>query len=58
VACAIGGIQDLVVENREVEGQAKTDGVGWGELGLRNIGSILGKVSAPIIEVFAIAHTL
>lgn len=37
----VGGVQDLVVENGKVEGQAKADGVGWGKLGLGNIGSVL-----------------
>ena len=41
MACAVGGVEDLVVEDREVEGKSKTDGVSWGELGLGNVGSTL-----------------
>ena len=41
VACAVGAVQNLIVENGEVEGQAKANGVGWGELGLGDIGSVL-----------------
>jgi hypothetical protein len=36
-------VQDLVVENGEVEGQAETNGMSWGELSLCNIGGILDK---------------
>jgi len=42
MARTVWRVQDLVVEDREVEGQAKTDGVCWGKLGLGNVGSILG----------------
>lgn len=44
VAGAVGGVQDLVVEDGEVEGQAKTDGVGGGQLGLGNVGGGLKRV--------------
>ena len=37
MAGAIGRVQDLVVEDREVQCQTKTDGVGRGELSLSNI---------------------
>ena len=30
VASAVGGVEDLVVEHREVEGEAQADGVGGG----------------------------
>jgi hypothetical protein len=48
MACTVGGVQDLVVEDGEVEGQAKADGVGWGKLGLGNVGSILEDVVSAI----------
>lgn len=41
VASAVRRVQDLVVEDREVKGKAKTDGVGRSKLGLCNVGSIL-----------------
>jgi len=41
MASTIGRIQDLVIEHREIEGKAKTDRVGRGELGLGNIRSVL-----------------
>lgn len=42
MACAIRGVQDLVVKDREVQGEAETDGVGRGELGLGDVGGVLG----------------
>jgi len=39
----VGGVQDLIVEDREVEGEAKTDRVGWSELSLGNIGGVLER---------------
>ena len=45
VASTVGRVQDLVVENREVESKAKTDGVSRSELGLSNVGgALLGTV--------------
>jgi hypothetical protein len=41
VACTVGRVQDLVVEDGEVEGKAKADGVGRGELSLGDVGSAL-----------------
>lgn len=41
VACTIGRVQDLVVEDGEVQGKTQTDGVGGGEFGLGNIGGVL-----------------
>jgi hypothetical protein len=41
VASAIGGVQNLVVEDREVKGQTKADGVGGGQLCLGDIGGVL-----------------
>ncbi len=41
VASLIGGVQDLVVENGEVEGETEADGVRGRQLGLRNFGGSL-----------------
>lgn len=41
VAGTVRGVQDLVVEHREVQGKTETDGVSGSELSLSNIGSIL-----------------
>jgi len=41
VASAIRRVEDLVVEDGEVEGEAETDGVGRSELGLGNVGGVL-----------------
>jgi hypothetical protein len=41
VAGAVGRVQDLVVEDREVQRQTQTDGVGGGKLSLSDIGSRL-----------------
>jgi len=45
VAGTVGGVQNLVVENGEVQSETKTDGVGRGEVGLGNIGSVLKEIS-------------
>jgi hypothetical protein len=44
VACAVGGVQDLVVEDGEVEGKTEADGVGRGELSLGDVGSALRRL--------------
>ena len=41
VACAVGRVKDLVVEDREVQGETKADGVSGGEIGLGNVGGVL-----------------
>jgi hypothetical protein len=41
VACLVGGVQDLVVEDGEVEGKAKADWVGGSQVCLSNLGSVL-----------------
>lgn len=41
VACAVWGVQDLVVEDGEVEGEAKADWVSWGEFSLCDVGGVL-----------------
>lgn len=41
MASTVGRVQDLVVEDREVEGETKANRVGGGELGLSNVGGAL-----------------
>ena len=41
VAGAIGRVEDLVVEDGEVEGETEADWVGWGQLGLCDVGGAL-----------------
>ena len=41
VASLVGGVENLVVEDREVQGKSETDGVGRGEVSLGNLGGVL-----------------
>jgi hypothetical protein len=41
MACLVWGVQDLIVEDGEVEGKAKTDWMGGSQVSLGNLGSIL-----------------
>ena len=41
LASLVWRVEDLVVEDGEVEGEAETDGVSGSELGLGNVGSVL-----------------
>lgn len=41
VASLVWGVQDLVVEDREVQGETQTDGVGRRKVGLGNFGGVL-----------------
>jgi len=43
MASTIWRVQNLVIEDGEVEGQAEADWVGWGKFGLSDIGSVLWK---------------
>ena len=58
VASTVRRIQDLVVENGEVEGETKTDGVGRGEISLGNIGGVLIVALAGVFFARIIEHTL
>ena len=58
VASTVGRVQDLVVENGEVEGETKTDGVGRGEISLGNIGGVLIVALAGVFFARIIEHTL
>lgn len=55
VASLVGGVEDLVVENGEVEGEAEADGVGGRKLALGNLGGglvgdkgLVGRVLALV----------
>ena len=41
MAGLVGRVQDLVVEDREVQSESETDGVGRGEISLGNLGGVL-----------------
>lgn len=58
MASTVGRVQDLVVENGEVEGETKTDGVGRGEISLGNIGGVLIVALAGVFFARIIEHTL
>lgn len=54
VASAVGRVQDLVVEDREVKGKTKADGVGRGELGDGNVRSSLVSLERLVGGVLAL----
>jgi hypothetical protein len=51
MASTVRRVQDLVVEDREVQGKTETDGVGGGKLGLRNIGGSLSHCYQILLAV-------
>ena len=48
VASLIWGVEDLVVEDGEVQGEAKTDWVGWSKIALGNLGGGLVSLKGLI----------
>jgi hypothetical protein len=54
VASLVGGVQDLVVEHGEVEGESETDRVGRGKLSLSNLGSSLVGLKGLVGGVLAL----
>lgn len=69
MASLIGGIEDLVVEDREVKGEPKTNRVRRRELGLRNlssglvgierlVGGVLARVADSELRKIAVVVTL
>ena len=44
MAGTVGRVEDLVVEDGEVEGEAEADGVSGSELGLGNVGGVLKRL--------------
>ena len=53
MASLVGSIENLVVEDREVEGEAETDRVGGGKLRLGNLGGSLVGVKGLVGRVLA-----
>ena len=51
MASTVGRVQDLVVEDREVQRKAETDGVGRCELSLGNVGGRLWTQSMFALQV-------
>jgi hypothetical protein len=41
MACLIGSIEDLIVEDGEIKGQAKSDRVRWSQVSLSNLSGSL-----------------
>jgi hypothetical protein len=54
LAGLVGRVQDLVVEDREVQGKAKTDGVGRGELSGGDLSSRLVSLKGLVGRVLAL----
>lgn len=54
MASLVGGVKDLIVEDRKVEGKTKADGVGRGELGLSNLGGSLVRLEGLVGRVLAL----
>ena len=44
VASLVGSVEDLVVKNRKVQSEAKTDWMSWGKLSLSDVGGVLVQV--------------
>jgi hypothetical protein len=45
MACSVRRVEDLVIEDGEVQGEAETDGVSGSKLRLRNIGGALNRLA-------------
>lgn len=54
VAGTVGRVEDFVVEDGEVEGEAETDGVCWGELGDGDVGGGLVGLERLVGAVLAL----
>ncbi len=56
MASLVGRVEDLIVEDREVQGQAKTDRVSRGEVGLGHLGGVLvglERLLGRVLPLFA-----
>lgn len=53
MASLVGSIEDLVVEDREVEGKTQADGVGGRQLGLGNLGGSLVGLERLVGRILA-----
>jgi hypothetical protein len=54
LAGLVGRVQDLVVEDREVQGKTKTDGVGRGELGSSDLSGGLVSLEGLVGGILAL----
>jgi hypothetical protein len=54
MASLVWGVVDLVVEHGEVECKTETDWVGWGEIGLSNIGGALICLEGLVCRLLAL----
>lgn len=54
MASLVGGVEDLVVKDGEVEGQAEADGVGRRKIGRSNIGRSLVSLERLVGRGFAL----
>ena len=57
MASLVGGIEDLVVENREVESEAEADWMGGSQVGLSDLGGSLVRLEGLVGRSLAlVAH--
>lgn len=50
MASTVGRVQDLIVEDREVQGETETDGVGRSELSLSDVGGVLNVDGEHVLQ--------
>lgn len=50
MASTVGRVQDLIVEDREVQGETETDGVGRSELSLSDVGGVLNMDGEHVLQ--------
>lgn len=48
MASLVWGVQDLVIEDREVEGETQADRVSWSKVGLGDFGSVLVRLKGLV----------
>lgn len=54
VTCLIGRVEDLVVEDREVQGETKSDGMGGSKIGLSDLGGSLVRFERLVRRFLAL----
>ena len=54
MACTVGAVEDLVVENGEVERKTKADGVRWRELSNSNVRRSLVRLERLVRALLAL----
>lgn len=50
MASTVWRVQDLIVEDREVQGETETDGVGRSELSLSDVGGVLNVDGEHVLQ--------